>query len=229
MAAKRITRRQLLKEPDKFLTFSHKVLNFVMENKAWILGGLVFVFVTIFGSYGFNLYSAKNEKKAAAMLEDARNLYAIALYSDSPETSYNKVKNNFNILFKKFSHTAAARIGSLIYANICYQTKDYDTANSMYQKALSHFDKKKSALKNTILSGMAYCSQQKQEYTEAIRLFKMIEKSPYSILKEDALFNIGLLYEQIGKTDKSYDAFNKLISEYKNSIYIDLVKERIKT
>jgi hypothetical protein len=45
-------------------------------------------------------------------------------------------------------------------------------------------------------------------------------------LQDEALFNLGVLYEKLGEQDKSEKAFNRIISDHPDSMYIDIVEER---
>jgi hypothetical protein len=42
-----------------------------------------------------------------------------------------------------------------------------------------------------------------------------------------ALFNLGRLYEEMGESTKSQAAYNRLVSEFQDSVYYDLVNEKL--
>ena len=46
-------------------------------------------------------------------------------------------------------------------------------------------------------------------------------------MRAEALYNLGWLYDKLGQTEKSKEAYNKIVSEHPDFIYIDLVKERM--
>jgi hypothetical protein len=47
-------------------------------------------------------------------------------------------------------------------------------------------------------------------------------------MKDEAFFNLGRIYELMGENEKSTAAFKKIISDYTDSIYIELAKEKAK-
>ena len=49
--------------------------------------------------------------------------------------------------------------------------------------------------------------------------------SPTAFLKDEALYNLGRLYARLGKAEKSKAAYDKILSDYPDSLYIELVKE----
>ena len=53
------------------------------------------------------------------------------------------------------------------------------------------------------------------------------QSDPDSNNRDEALFNLGVLYEKLGDTDKSHQAFKQILSSYPNSMYFDIVKEKL--
>ena len=78
MAKKKITRKQLLKEPDEFLTLSTRLFRFVMENRGRVgvvMGGLLALAVAI---AGFQYYQYRMGNRAFQELAEVRDRYAAA-------------------------------------------------------------------------------------------------------------------------------------------------------
>ncbi len=134
--------------------------------------------------------------------------------------------NDFNQIIENNWGKDSAKLARVMYANICYNAGDFDTATELYNKALSEFENN-PFVKNLILSGLAYSQEGKKDYNAAAQYLEMIMSGPDDANKDEALFNLGRLYAVMGNKDKSAEAFNKIISDYKDSIYIDLAKEKI--
>ena len=47
------------------------------------------------------------------------------------------------------------------------------------------------------------------------------------VIKAEAFFNLGRLYADVGQSDKSVDAFKKIVSDYSDSIYFKLAQEKV--
>ena len=82
------------------------------------------------------------------------------------------------------------------------------------------------AIKNLALNGLGYAHEAKNEYEIAAGYFEMIASASNPVMKTDAFFNIGRLYDLAGDMDKSRAAYEKIITEYPESMYIDFVREK---
>jgi tetratricopeptide (TPR) repeat protein len=46
-------------------------------------------------------------------------------------------------------------------------------------------------------------------------------------MRDEALYHLGRLYNKLGENEKSREAYNKILTDHQDFIYIDLVKERM--
>ena len=46
-------------------------------------------------------------------------------------------------------------------------------------------------------------------------------------MKDDALFNLGKIYAELGDSAKSEQAFRKILADHPHSIYTEAVKEKL--
>ncbi|BBO84301.1 hypothetical protein DSCO28_48670 [Desulfosarcina ovata subsp. sediminis] len=226
MAKGSVSRKQLLKEPDKFITFSGKLIAFGRSNlKAILIGAgvmiaLVVVLVTV------RQVADRNERRASMLTEKAMAKYSAALQDTDSKTAFDRIKPDFSALFDQYGSRRAVRIARIVYADISYQAGDADTAVAMYKRALDDFEQS-SALKNIIVSGLGHAYALKKEYPESIRYFKMISDGQEKTLKGDALFNMACLYEAGGEKEKSTAMFQQLLADFPGSMYEALARERI--
>ena len=72
MAKKRKkTRKELLKEPDEFLTLTGRVIEFAVDHKNQLIYGLGIVLALAIILSGIRFFSIRAENKAAAMLNQS--------------------------------------------------------------------------------------------------------------------------------------------------------------
>ena len=57
--------------------------------------------------------------------------------------------------------------------------------------------------------------------------FERIANSDNPVAQDVALFNLGRLYAELGDADKSRTAYRRLISEFQESVYYELVNEKL--
>ncbi len=144
---------------------------------------------------------------------------------DSPKSD-SMTKQQFENLIEKFPRTGAGKIGKVLYANICFKEGDYDQAALFYQEALKDFNLE-SSFKNIILSGLGHAYREKKDMALAIKYFETIASGSDDLLKDEALFQLGHLYENAGNSTKSMEAFKKIVSDFSDSLYASVVKEKI--
>ncbi len=223
---KRMTRKQLLKEPDEFLTFSRRQFRFVMEHtrEASIVLGVFFAIIIVIS--GIRYFSDKAEDKASALLGKSMIKYETAMKDSSSEKAYAEVEPDFHKILKEYSGKDAAKMARIVYAGICYDADDPDKAIELYSEATEDFGDNPS-FRNIILSGLGYAYEKKKDYKTAVTYFEKISKGSDLLLKDEAFFNLGRLYAELGDTEKSADAFRKIVSDYSDSMYVELAKEKI--
>jgi tetratricopeptide (TPR) repeat protein len=227
MAKGSVSRKQLLKEPDQFITFSGKLIEFAKTHQKTILVCLgtltllLLIFLTV------RQVSNRNENRASQRIEKAAAKYTAALQDTDAKTAYERVKDDFNEIFNEFGSKNAAKIARIIYGDISYNAGDADTAVDMYTRALDDFSQS-PALKNIVLNGLGYAYLLKNEYPSAIRYFEMISDDKEKSMRSDALFNLAWLYKITGEKERSIALYKTLLSDFPDSMYGDLLREKIR-
>lgn len=228
MAKGAATRKQLLKEPDQFITFSGKLIAFGRSNLKIILITTGILFSLLLALVTARQISHRNENRASELVEKAVAKYSTVIQDTNPQTAYDRVKTDFADIFDEYGSKNAAKIARIIYGDISYNAGDADTAIAMYTHALDDFDQS-PAVKNIVLSGLAYAFVLKAEYPRAIHYFEMISTNNEKTLKSGALFNLGWLYEASGEKEKGAAMYQQLLTDFPESMYGDLVKEKVRS
>lgn len=226
MAKKVVTRKQLLKEPDRFISFSGKLIAFGRSNLKSILIATGVVVALLLVVVAVRQISDRNERRASEMVESAVAKYSAALQDTTPETAYERVKPDFEILFDEYGGKQATKIARIVYGDISYNAGDADTAVAMYKRALDDFDQY-AGLKNVILSGLGHAFQMKKAYPSSIQYFSMISQGTDNTLKSDALFNLAGLYEIAGEKEKSAAMYEQLLADFPGNQYEALIREKV--
>ncbi|WP_372678427.1 tol-pal system YbgF family protein [Desulfosarcina sp.] len=226
MARGEATRKQLLKEPDQFITFSGKLIAFGRSHFKIILISTGILFSLLLALVAARQISDRNENRASELVEKAVAKYSTALQETNPQTAYDRVKTDFTDLFDQYGSKNAAKIARVIYGDISYNAGDADTAIAMFTHALDDFNQS-PAVKNIVLNGLAYAFVLKAEYPRSIHYFEMISIDSEKTMKSGALFNLAWLYEASGEKEKGEAMYQRLLAEFPESMYGDLVKEKV--
>ena len=222
---KKVTRKQLLKEPDEFLTFSTKLFNFVLKYKFQVLGALGAVILIVLAISGFTYYTHTQASVAEAQLQKNWSRYESIRNEKGSIEAYQSVGAEFEKLVDAHGNQPAGKAARVILANICYNGGDYDKAISLYEAALD--DYADPFYRGQIINGLGYAHEAKKNYKKAIEYFELTAETGNEVTKGEALFNLGRLYGTIGDSDQSMNAYQRVIAEYPDSLYAGLVRERI--
>jgi tetratricopeptide (TPR) repeat protein len=222
--AKKISRKKL-KEPDEFITFSSKLLTFVLENKKPIIGSAALIVVLIAAFFFIQYMSHRSEIKAFELLNQTLKNYSERLQEKGADQAFSDAEKEFEILLTKYSNKNAAKLGRVIIANLNYYNNRIDEAIALFKKALEDFDHN-PFYKNMILSSLGYAYEKKENYNEAVKYFDMIANGADPVMKSEAIFNLGRLYALMGDEKKSVEAYKKIESDYADSIYFNLAREK---
>lgn len=222
---KRVTRKQLLKEPDEFITFSGKLIQFGMQYKTQLtyVGAILVALIVVVSGYRF--FSIRSENNAQALLNQAVAKYQTTLNGQDSEKAYQTVSEDFQLILNKYGTKNSGKIARVTFANICFDAGDYARAIELYRQSLEDF-KNHAFMNNLIRSDLGYAHEQLNDIPLAVSYFEKIAENQEPILRDEALFNLGMLYEKSGDHQKSADAFKRIVTEHPDSMYIEIVKER---
>ena len=226
MAKKKVSRKVLLKEPDEFLTLSRRMLLFVIENKTHIALSVATVFGLIIIASGIRYFSNRDENMGFMLMSQAMEKYEKTVKDSGQDKAYAAVQEDFKKILDDYSGKTAAKFSRVLYGDVCYNSGDADNAIELYKKAVQDFGDEPS-VKSLILSSLGYAYEKKKDYQTAAKYFEEITAGGDSAVKADAFFNLGRLYAQLGDKNKSTEAFKKIISDYPDYVYIELVKEKV--
>ncbi|MGB5750867.1 MAG: tetratricopeptide repeat protein [Desulfobacterales bacterium] len=220
------TRKELLKEPDEFMTLSGKLIGFVVTYKNQLTYGLGIILALVIIISGVRFFSIRAENKASALLESSLIEYNSLRTDKKPDAVYDAVSGGFQNILQEYARKNATKIARLIYANICYDASKYEQAVSLYNTSLKDFETH-PMIHSQILSSLGYAYEQQSEYSTAVDYFEKISTAPGQNLKDEALYHLGRLYNKLGQPEKSKAAYQKILSDYPDFIYIDIVKEQL--
>ena len=222
--AKKITRKELLNQPDEFLTLSSRLFQYTLEHKYQLLAALGGLIALVLIISGVRYNSQKKAEEAFARLEAGRSKYEALLEDSGPRQAYEQVRADFQQLLQKYSGQTGGKFARLLFADICYRAGQPDEAIELYNAATRDFDD--PFYRHTILNGLGYAYEEKQDLKKAVSYFQQVADSQDSVLKAEALFNTGRLYAALGEPEKSRQRFEQLTSEQPDSLYAGLARER---
>jgi tetratricopeptide (TPR) repeat protein len=212
---KKISRKELLKKPDEFITLSSRIINWVRDHLSqtiWIVSGVVFLGMIYFG---YSAYQNRQERQAH------EKFFSIMELPDL-ETKIKKLEE----IGKDFSGTKAAFDAQVTVGHLYYQKKDYNRAAVAYQTALDKGNFPQ-VFRPLIQESLGYALEQKGDLQQAAKVFSEITGSKETLLKEDVFLSLARVYEKMKKTAEAKSTYQAFLKSFPKSIYASMVKERL--
>ncbi|MFH2060143.1 MAG: tetratricopeptide repeat protein [Pseudomonadota bacterium] len=216
-------RRKELEQLDSFQETLIKAMTFLKEHKKqFILGGIAVIAVVVV--FSGILYSLRKSEDAAALMISQ----AVIKYNtiNDPDRGYLETKDNFQKIFKEYSNTIAGKQARVKFAKICYEASKFDQSFKYYKEALALF-KDDVLMENFLLISLGHVSVAKKDYETAIKYFGQVEKSDTDLLKDEAGYALAMLYEETGNKAESKKMYEKIVSDFQDSIYLPMAKSKI--
>ena len=162
--AKKISRKELLKQPDQFLSSTDKALLFFKNNRSTVIGSIVAVFVVGLSLVGYQNYQKSQTMKFEAMYFNMEEIVRIEEAKGS-NTESQLVKIRDQISDKSHRNRA-----SLLLADVYFQNGNFDKAKSTYQQVRNNSRGLNHQMANV---GLGYTHEAMGEFKKAIDLFKL--------------------------------------------------------
>jgi tetratricopeptide (TPR) repeat protein len=226
MAKKRVTRKQLLKEPDEFITTTGKLISWARAHTRQLLvgSGLFLGLLVLVAAYGY--YQQKQSDAAIMLYSQAMAKYQNAGGENEPAAGLAAAQSDLERLTSEYGGQPAGKLGRIMYGNLSLAAQARDEAVAIYTSALKDFGSDIS-FANFICNGLGSAYSQKGDFASAIKYYEKIVNSTSPVLKDSALFHLGRLYEAMGQSDKSQEAYRQLGTDFPDSMFAEMAKEKI--
>jgi predicted negative regulator of RcsB-dependent stress response len=212
---KKISRKELLKKPDEFITLSTRTLNWAKDNYLKVIcigSGLVLILILYFG---YSAYRSRQERLS-------HEKYFSSLEIMDPDKKLKQLEE----IIRDYPSTKAAQSSWVTVGHLYYQKKDFSKAVSSYQAALNN-GKFSPALKTLILGNLAHAYEQKGDLLQAAKTLTEITQSQGNLLKEDSLLNLARVYQKMGKKAEAKTTYQTFLKSFPQSAYGPMVKDQL--
>ncbi len=225
MAARKVSRKRLLKEPDEFLTFSARMIEFFQQNKKAVIGAVVAGFVVLALGVGLRAYFKQQSAAAFDLLSKVEKAYADTVVKQGPQAALEAVEKDLRHLVEDYGSRIAGRLGAYLYGAFLLEAGQADGAIENYQRALKYLEQY-PGFKQIILSGLGHAYENKKQWEKALAFYQKVLDAETDLMDDMALFQMGRLYEYAGKIAESRQAFKRLEEQYPQSLYAGPAREK---
>ncbi len=227
MAKKKLSRKELLKNTDEFLTLSGKVVLYLNEHlrQVRLVGvGLVVIAVAYISVWGYMKHTNKMGQAAYNVAYDTlvQGLQA----EDAGEEDIKKSEGLFEAVISDYGMSKAADLALAQVGHAKYRDKKYDDAIDYYEE----FSSKASdndAYETMTLLALAACHEAKGEMKKAAEILDGIMENSDNPFRENAMLNLERIYRLDNQPEKANEILKTFAKEYGNSPFFPMVKARI--
>lgn len=226
MAKKRLSRKALLKDPDEFLSFSTRAINFFNARIQVIqyIGIAIAVLVLAYlAGYAYLRSVNKN----------AQHAYNIAYYTFTQNLKEGLAPEKLReseLLFKEVvDEYGLSKVAKLALPNVAYTKfieKKYDEAIALYREFLEKVsgNKQYESLARLAIAG---CYEAKGELQEAIDTLDPVIDRVDDPFREMAMFRLGRLYRLSNRHQKEKEILKEFVQTYGNSPFAPMARARL--
>ena len=113
---KRVTRKQLLKEPDEFMTTTGRIIQWGQQyaRQVAIAGGIIAILFVVVTTYRY--YDNWVENKAFLLLDETVIKYETKKTSSDIMQAYQSTKEDFEIIIRKYDNTDGGQMAMFVFA-----------------------------------------------------------------------------------------------------------------
>ena len=224
---KKVSRKDLLKETDDFLTFSEQVTEWGRENWPLALIGTGLVAVVIVVVILVRSSIADSKARYQEQVADALGAFNLAMQSEAitPTTpsdvafdttkEYEDVAYKFEKLLRDYPRTQENPLILYYLGNSYQKTGKYDKARENYRKVIEMEGQGSLAGPARYNIGMSFYLEEK--FDKALAIFRKLvdEKTPVS--RAASLVYGGRCFEELGKFDEAIKYYQLALDAYSDS------------
>lgn len=220
---KRITRKEI-KQPDEFITFSARAIEFAQAHTREIIIGVASVLALSLLIWAVSAYSNKKEAQASLLLAQAQALLQpISTQAQAGQPVPAEAKSDpeaaaqalalLQDVAENYKRTEASRVARILLGQRYYEEGDYDAAIDTYEAFLKKANPKPE-LKAMAREGLAYAHEAKGDFAQAAVCYEELSKSSLTNVQGWACLGMARCYERLGEEKKATDAYRTLLADH---------------
>ena len=226
MAKKKITRKELLKGTDEFLSFSSKAVNFISVHMRELKVVGLAIAILVVAYLGLTTYLRYVNKNGQNAYNTAYHSLAKEMKPDANPDNLRKSEELFRKVTDEYGLSKAASLALPQIAYLKFLDKKYDEAIVLYQK---FFEKVSGNIEYEAMVNLALaaCFEAKGDLKTAIETLIPVVKTPDNSFREAAKLSLARLYRLDHKPEKAKEILKEFIQEYTDSPFLPLAKAHL--
>ena len=231
MARQRITRKELLRQPDQFLTRSARAIAWAESNATSILysAGAVILAVILVG--GWSLWRTNRYAQAEALLYEAMNAGGNGEVVRQDASRDDQMVQALQSLVRNYGGTPVAIQAYWNLGRLYFARAEYVAALEAYEQARNRLSgQSENALMGAMIAlNIAYAEEAQGACEQALRNFEAVLTAPVATwLRSEAYLGLGRCHEQSGDLRKAAEVYDRALTDPEvNGAVRELLEERL--
>ena len=215
----KITRKELLKEPDQFLSTTDKAMLFFKQNRSLVIGGVVGIIL-----FGMSLLGYQNYQKSRTMKFEAL-YFKMEKIAEKGEEKGKKLQEQLIEIRDQIDEGPHRNRASLFLADIYFQNEDYDKAKAIFQE----IESKSYGLNHEMAAiNLAYTYEALGDLEKAIDLYKLAINSNSNFPLFQAYWSLARCHENNNDTPNALLILREMQIKFSGSAELKNIDNRIK-
>jgi len=224
--AKKLTRKELLKGTDEFLTLSNRTAIFFNAHLRGLKYFGIAVAVILVGYLAVYGYMRHINKSGQEVYNMAYDTLTDNLGPDETSEKLKKAEELFERVIDEYGMSKAARLALPQVGHVKFVEKKYDDAILFFDKFAAEVsgDREYETLSSMALAG---CYEAKGDLKKAIFILSPIVEAPDNLFRETAMLSLERVYRIDNQPEKANEILKKFVQEYKTSPFLPMAKARL--
>ena len=216
MARQRITRKELLRQPDQFLTRSARVITWVEMNATSILYGAGAVILAVVLVAGWFVWRTNKHARAEAMLFEAMNAGGNGKVAQQNTSQNDEIIRALQSLVRDYGGTPAAVQAYWNLGRLYFARAEYVAASGAYEQARTRLsgDDENPLLSALISLNVAYAEEAQGACEQALGNFASVLNAPAATwLRSEAYLGMGRCHERSGLPEEAVEVYDRALTD----------------
>ena len=215
----KITRKELLKEPDQFLSSTDKAMLFFKQNRSSVVGGVVGVMLLGLSFLGYQAYEKSQTMKFESLY------FKMEQIAEASEKKGKKLQEQLIKIRDQIDEGPHRNRASLFLADIYFQYEDFDKAKSIYEEVRSN----SSGLNHEMAAvNLAYTYEAMGNLQKAIDLYKLAINSNSNFPLFQVYWSLARCHENNNDTSSALLILREMQIKFSGSAELKNIDSRIK-
>ena len=213
----KVSRKDLLKEPDQFLSGSEKAMLYYTDNRGAVIGVVAMILIAGSSFFGFKYYQETQTLGNEALYFEMEK----AVEKDSTSVAAAKA------IWEKIGGGLQKERASLLLADIHFQNQEFGEAEELYSTVMSNSSQGQVNYQMAHL-GLAHSYESGKDYKKAIGLFKSIIDASTAFPLFEVYWSLSRCYELDNDGSNALLILREMQIKFSQNPQVDRIEVRIK-